>query len=166
MSTGQCRQLVLLCGPAFSGKSTAAEVLRSQFRATVISLDAIMAARGNSPGAGAPVAEWAAAHQEAKRRVADAMCLSSACVAVDDTNCFRFLRDAFRALAQAHNYAVCLIVFRVGEGELRRRRAANEVSSAREPISESVFREHLAAFEWPLADERAITWEEWLAERH
>ncbi|MGZ6097454.1 MAG: isopentenyl transferase family protein, partial [Myxococcaceae bacterium] len=53
--------LLLLCGPAFSGKSTLAGHLARHWSFEVVSLDAINARRGLRGGEGVPDEEWARA---------------------------------------------------------------------------------------------------------
>lgn len=154
------RTLIMVCGPSFSGKSTAARALEAGLGATRISLDDIVRSLGFEPGDGAPDHVWIEAHQKAKRRAGEAMACGSPFVVIDDTNCFRFLRDAFRAVADSNGYATMIVTLTVPMEELQRRRVANDLSKGREPIRDDVFAKHVAGFEWPAHDEGAVEWSE------
>lgn len=148
--------LYLLCGLAFSGKTTLAAALRRRLGGTVVSSDAINARRGLHGGDGLPAEEWARTHRLALAEVEELMRRGVAAVVVDDTNCYRFLRDDYRLLARRHGYAVRLLVLEVPLAELRRRMAANENSRGRRGLQPEVFEEHRRGFEWPGDDERPL----------
>src|SRR4029079_3355962 len=90
--------LYLLCGLAFSGKSTLAAALSRLTGAVVVSLDEINASRGLYGGMGIPDEDWGRTHTEALSLV-EAALRAERSVVVDDTNCFRFLRDNYRQIA-------------------------------------------------------------------
>ena len=92
----------LLSGLSFAGKSTLADRIRRHRPCSVISLDAINSERGlDFGGYGIPAAEW-----EKTQRIACArlhrLLRRGATVLVDDTNCFRWIRDAYRRVAARH----------------------------------------------------------------
>ncbi len=145
--------LVLLCGPAFSGKTTVARALVGRFGHTAVSLDEINARRGLHGGDGIPDAEWARSHELALEQVDRLLRAPTARVVVDDTLCYRFLRDGFRDLAARVARATRLIVLAAPEAEIRRRIAANAPARARRGIDDAVLARHLASFEWPAAGE-------------
>lgn len=147
------RTLVLLCGPAFSGKSTLARAIAGRTRAPVVSPDEINARRGLWGGDGVPTVEWARTHRIALEEAEAHMRDRARLVVVDDTNCYRFLRDDYRAAAARHRYAVRLVVLRFPDDEVRRRLRENEAKAARRGLRPEVFEEHLASFEWPRAEE-------------
>jgi len=104
--------LYLLCGLAFSGKSTLAAALAERLDAKVVSLDEINARRDLWGGDGVADDEWAATHRQALREVEDHMRRGTPCIVVDDTNCYRFLRDDHGELAGEHGYRVRILVLR------------------------------------------------------
>ena len=145
--------LVLLCGPAFSGKSTLARALSTGSGYAVVSFDAINASRGLSGGDGLPEAEWARTFALAQTEVEELLRWPSARVVVDDTLCYRFLRDGFRALAGRSGRECRLVVLRTSEQEIRRRLARNALTPERPGVAGAVLNPHLASFEWPGPDE-------------
>ena len=147
--------LILLCGRPFSGKTTLAGRLAADRGAAEISFDAISLERGLHGGDGLPVAEWAATLAIAKERTA-ALLARSPLVVVDDTLCFRWLRDAFRDLARAAGSESTLVYLDPPEEVLRERMEENRRTQDRRGIQPSVLAAHLAAFEAPAEDEAPI----------
>ena len=145
--------LALLCGPAFSGKTTLAAALAARFGYTRIALDDINARRGLDGGGGIPDAEWARTHALARAEAEALLAHPSARVVVDDTFCYRFLRDAFRAVAANAGRDVRLIVLATTEAEIRARVAAGAraIAPGARAIAPAVLERNLATFEWPEA---------------
>lgn len=150
--------VVLLCGLPFSGKSTLARALAGTCGAHLVVLDDIVRETGIDPGDGAPAEVWANAHQRALSRVMDAISEGHPLVVVDDTNCFRFLRDGFRTAAAYGGYDARLVVLRTPREEIDRRRAESHASADRPSIRDDVFEQVADAFEWPARDEAPIEW--------
>ena len=109
-STVMAIPLFLLCGPAFSGKSTLAAHLSRRWGFRVVSLDEINARRGLHGGRGIPDGEWARTAAEARDEVRALLGHPAARVVVDDTFCFRFLREDFVRLAQEAGRECVLLV--------------------------------------------------------
>jgi len=145
--------LILLCGRPFSGKSTLAAHLVADRGAASVSFDAINLERGLHGGDGLPVAEWVATLDIAKERTA-ALLARHPLVVVDDTLCFRWMRDAFRDLARGADARAVLVYLEPSEQVLLERMAANERTKERRGIARGVLAEHLAAFEAPREDEQ------------
>jgi predicted kinase len=145
-----------MCGLAFAGKSTVARALAASLGAAIVSLDEITRERGLAHGgSGLPAEAWAESHRLATARVA-ALMAGGGDLVVDDTACFRFLRDDWRRLAAAHGYEAALVLVDTPAAEIQARRRANVTAGNREPIDDGVFAAHLASFEWPGADEPVV----------
>src|SRR4051794_31400269 len=121
------RTLYLLCGMAFSGKSTLARAISASRPITLISLDDINHERGLWGGDGIPLEEWENTNLIAQERFAQ-VAKSGTDVLVDDTNSLRWLRDRWRDRAQTHGYATRVVFVDVQVQELLRRRAENAKS--------------------------------------
>jgi predicted kinase len=147
--------LVLLCGRPFSGKSTLAGRLSADHGAAVVSFDAINLERGLHGGEGLPIEEWAKTLEIAKARTATLLAKRPV-VAVDDTLCFRWIREEFRTLARASGARCVLVYLDLPCGDLEARMAANARSGGRPGIQPAVLAEHLATFEPPGEDEGAV----------
>ncbi|HZJ53526.1 MAG TPA: ATP-binding protein [Myxococcaceae bacterium] len=145
--------LVLLCGPAFSGKSTLAAHLSRRWGFRVVSLDEINARRGLHGGQGIPDAEWGRTVGVARDEVRTLLSVPGARVVVDDTLCFRFLRADFARVAAAAGRDSVLLVLGASLEEIRRRIAENARHPVRGSVAPHVLERHLAAFEWPGEDE-------------
>jgi pimeloyl-ACP methyl ester carboxylesterase/predicted kinase len=152
-------KLYLLCGLAFSGKSTLAAAISRELDAVVVSLDEINSSRGLQGGLGIPDAEWARTHEEALRRVESSLRAGRDTV-VDDTNCFRFLRDAYRAVADRFGAATIVIHLDVPVNLALERLRANERSRSRAPVTESILLDLARKFERPAPDETVLVFPE------
>ena len=147
--------LYLLCGLSFAGKSTLAREMTCRAGLVLVSLDAINAARGLAGGLGVPAAEWAVSHRIALARTAEELARGRS-VIVDDTNCFRFLRDDYREVAARHGATVMVVYLPVPAALLRARRSANDESAERPRIADEVFLDLARKFEPPGADEATL----------
>lgn len=162
--------LYLLCGLAFSGKSTLAAVLARRLGARVVSLDAINAERGLDGGLGIPAEEWGRTHAVALERAA-AELRAGRPVVVDDTNCFRFLRDDHRRAADRQGVPTVVIHLDAPFSRVLERLRANDRDPTRPPVTEAVLLELAARFEPPGPDEATLVFptgadpEAWVA-RH
>jgi predicted kinase len=148
--------LTLLCGLAFSGKSTLARRLVAATAVRCVSLDEIIASRGlPSGGEGLPAAEWIAAHRVACERVA-AFAAGGHGILVDDTNCYRWLRDSLRAVVAPYGYETLVVFLDVGPAAVRARVEANRSTAERPGIRTEVLEALIASFEPPAPDERCV----------
>jgi predicted kinase len=142
----------ILCGLSFSGKSTLARRLATEHGAEVVSLDAINEERGVGHGGdGLPVSVWGETLDLALKRVDDLLA-SGRDVVMDDTACYRWMRDRFREVAARRGAEVKLLFLDTPLAEIARRRAA---ATDRRGITDAVFDEHLRTFERPGEDEGA-----------
>lgn len=147
--------LYLLCGLAFAGKSTLATAIAARLDATVVSLDEINAQRGLFGGLGIAAEEWAISHQAALARAEDALARGLP-VVVDDTNCFRFLRDDYRAVADRCGATTVVIFVDIPLSVVRDRLRANDRTRARSRVSEEILLDLARKFEAPAADEPTL----------
>ena len=149
-------RLWLLCGLSFAGKSTLARAIADESGATIISLDAINEQRGvGFGGDGLSPSVWGGTLEIALERL-DAALARHEDVIIDDTCCFRWLRDRYREVAERHACEVLLVHIEVPLAEIQRRRRQNDASNDRRAIRDEIFDQHLATFEWPDPDEGAV----------
>lgn len=152
---GPTRELYLLCGLAFSGKTTLAAALARHLGAAVVSLDEINALRGLHGGEGIPVEEWARSHREALQQVGDLLAAGRS-VVVDDTNCFRFLRDDYRAVAKLHGARTKVLYLDVPLAMVLDRMRENDRTRTRASVTDSVLLDLVDKFEPPNEDENVL----------
>jgi predicted kinase len=142
----------MLCGLSFSGKSTLARKLASEHGASVVSLDALNDERGVGYGGdGLPGEVWGETLALALERI-DHLLAGGRDVVVDDTCCYRWIRDRFREVAERRGAEVSLLFLDTPLAEIARRRAE---ATERRGIADAVFDEHLRTFERPGEDEGA-----------
>jgi predicted kinase len=146
----------LLCGLAFSGKTTLARAIAERLSLAYVGLDEINAERGVQPGgAGLPGKEWERSHAVAESRLASAFASGRGAV-LDDTGCFRWLRDRYRGLAARFGFDTIVVFVDAPLDLIRARIATNLREGTRTGIKEVVFSRHVAEFEPPQPDERAV----------
>ena len=144
--------LYLLCGLAFSGKSTLAAALAERVQGVVVSLDEINAERGLLGGLGIPDEEWGRTHAEALARVEQGL-RAGRPVIVDDTNCFRFLRDNYRAVAERCGVDTKVVYLDCPLSLVQERLRQNEKTLARASVTQSVLLDLVQKLEVPTSDE-------------
>ena len=147
------RHVVLLCGPSFSGKSTLARHLVPRLASHYISLDEINAERGLHGGFSIPAAEWQRTHLLAVSALERALAEGARSVVVDDTNCYRFLRDAYRNAAARFGALVVTVVIRIPPLQLLSRVTLNHEERVRRGVTGPQLEHQIATFEWPAPDE-------------
>ncbi|MGL5077708.1 MAG: AAA family ATPase, partial [Waterburya sp.] len=111
------KSLYLLCGMPFSGKTTLGKSVAKYLDCPYISLDEINEARGLYGGDGIPVEEWEKTHFLAMQQLHSLMPFEQNIV-LDDTNCFRWLRDRFRDYGTQYGYQTTLIFLDVPLAEI------------------------------------------------
>ncbi len=150
------KTLYLLCGLAFSGKSTLAKAMVDYLNCAYVSLDDINKDRGlGFGGDGIPVEEWENTHQIAIGILDNLMQLEQDII-LDDTNCFRWLRDRFREVAKRHNYGTKVIYLDVPLEEIYIRMQMNEQTKKRQGIKKEIFAELIQNFQPPEVDENIL----------
>ena len=146
--------LIIMCGLAFSGKTTVARRIAAALDAVLISLDDINDERGLVGGDGSMTDEdWLETHALARQQTASFLAQNHT-VVLDDTFSHKLLRDEARALAQTNNADFSLIFVETPQETIEARRAQNATTQARRSISDAVFRDHVARFQWPLDEEQ------------
>jgi predicted kinase len=147
--------LIIMCGLPFAGKTTLARALARHLGARVVSLDEINAARGVRGGNGIPTEEWERTHRAALDEAGELLGREDA-VVVDDTGCFRWLRDRYREVARRHGSDSVVIFVQTPVEEARRRLAANTVTGERPGVRSGILEELARTFEPPQPDEPSL----------
>ncbi len=96
--------------------------------------------------------EWERTHHIALQRMRKLVAEREDLV-LDDTNCFRWLRDRYRVFARENGYLVELVYLDVPLQDLQARIFQNSVTAGRHSIEPNIFEEHVRGFEAPEADE-------------
>lgn len=150
--------LYIMCGLAFAGKTTVARALARRLGAIVVSLDEINLERGLRGGEGVPVEEWERTHRIALARTHELM-QAGKDVVIDDTGCFRWLRDRYRGAASLHGFDTTVVFVETPVEEARRRLQANDPGTGRPGVRVEVLESLGATFEPPGADEKVVRFE-------
>jgi predicted kinase len=147
--------LVIMCGLPFAGKTTVARALARRLGARVVSLDEINAARGLLGGDGIPTEEWERTHRAALDEAGVLLARGDAAV-IDDTGCFRWLRDRYREVARRLGRDSVVVFVHTSLDEARRRLAANAVTGERPGVRTEILEELARTFEPPEPDEPSL----------
>jgi len=152
------KSLFIMCGLPFSGKTTLASSIAAKRHAVLISLDEINESRGLRFGGEGAIsqAQWQETHQIALSRLAEALS-SDADIVIDDTNCFRFLRDNYRRLADAAGYRTVVVLVDTSTEEIKRRIFENRITKKRRHVMMDVLDNLITDFQWPTDDESCIS---------
>ncbi len=149
----------MTCGLAFAGKTTLASALAERLGCPRIDLDEINRERGfPDGGAGLPGEVWAESHRIAVERLEGVLAGGGDAV-VDDTCCFRFLRDGYRRAAERRGARPLVLLVRPPVEEVRARRRRNLASGERNHVVDEVFEGLVRSFEWPGEDEEVVAWD-------
>src|ERR1700735_691083 len=146
--------LFLMCGPAFSGKTTLSRQVSNQLGFTLVSYDALLASLGFNQEAMTDQ-NWRELHKRA-RLTAGEILSSGRSVIVDDTFPKRFLRDRFRQVAGEHRAGFLILELVTTETTLRQRTQMNLQTGIRRHVPWQRIEDDLKAFERPDTDERVL----------
>ena len=142
------KTLYLMCGMPFSGKTTLGQSIAQYLDVPYISLDEINEARGLFGGDGIPVEEWEKTHSLAMQQLAKLIKIGVEII-LDDTNCFRWLRDRFRDFASQYGYQTVIIFLDIPLSKIWHRIEKNDRSQTRHRVKKSIVREMAQTFEPP-----------------
>ncbi len=149
-------RVVLLCGPSLAGKTTACARIVEATGAVAVSADAVNRERDLPFGAeGLPQSVWAETFEIVVERLRRHLANGTS-VVVDDTLCFRFLRDRLREETKAAGAKATLLLLAPPIEEILARHARLRALGDRAVLSIEFLRDHLDRFEWPAPDEHAV----------
>ena len=147
--------IYLMCGLAFSGKSTLAARVAERIDACVVSLDQINASRGLHGGLGIPTEEWARSHRQALEQT-EHLLHAGRSVIVDDTNCYRWMREDYRQVAARCGGVSAIIYMDVPVELAMERTRTNQRTRERHPVKVEILADLADHFEKPGADENVL----------
>lgn len=146
----------LLCGPSLAGKSAVATRIAEALSTSVVSADEINAERGLPfGGEGLPESVWAETLRVQVQRFHEALARKRS-VVIDDTLCYRWLRERWRQEAAKAGVKATLLLLAPSNQELLARHAALSRSGKRPVLSAERLQQHLATFELPTPDEEPV----------
>jgi len=157
--------LYIVCGKAFSGKSTLSKMINERFGAEIVGRDKIyfaiekMLELENSPEDdndklwGKDL--WPIAVQGVKNHL-----LLGHSVVFDDVCLRRQQRDELREVARLANSEVKLIYLNIAENILKERKERNKITKERHDVSSVWLADDDKVFETPGADEKPLTYTE------
>ena len=150
--------LIAMCGLSFSGKTTLAKGIARFLGAEYVGLDDINEERGLRGGDGIPNEEWERTSTIAIERIG-ILLNAGRDVILDDTLCFRWLRERYSAVAARHTAQFVLVYVSVPFSEIDRAIRHNETTAQRYPILPDVFEKHAHSFEHPTDDEQPLVYD-------
>ena len=163
------KTLYLMCGMPFSGKTTLGKSIAKYLDSPYISLDEINEARGLYGGDGILVKEWEKTHFLAMEQLRS-LVQSQQDIVVDDTSCFRWLRERFGNFVKQYDYQMIIVFLDISLSIIRKRIEQNEQTQARQGVKQEIIEQMAKTFEPPQPDEKAIEYyanqpiDKWIAE--
>jgi predicted kinase len=159
--------LYIMCGVAFTGKTTLAKAIAASKDAELVSLDAI-----TTEATG--FADDQKAHYRRRKELGldrvISLLAAGKSVVYDSVNTKRKHRDEARAIAVAHGAHAVVVYVDTPEPEQDRRRALNRETSGRHEVSQEDIDKNRRDLEPPSADEHAFVFtpgtdlDSWFAE--
>ena len=163
------KTLYLMCGMPFSGKTTLGKSIAEYLGSKYISLDEINEARGLYGGEGISVEEWEKTHLLAMEQLRSLVQLRQDIV-VDDTSCFRWLRERFGSFVKQYDYQMIVVFLDIPLSIIRKRIDQNELTQTRHRVRQEIIEQMAKTFEPPQPDENAIKYyadqpiDKWIAQ--
>lgn len=139
----------------FSGKTTLGRSIARCLNSPYVSLDEINEARGLFGGDGISIEEWEKTHQLAMQQLGEQM-KSGKDIVLDDTSCFRWLRDRFRNFGSQYGYQTIIVWLDIPLTEIWHRIRKNNETQIRHTVREDIVEEMAKTFEIPQDDEKTI----------
>ena len=155
-AAGVSRQAYLLCGPPLAGKSAFGRRIVERFGAEVCSSDQILDGprpHFSTDGFGEQVMARSLQRQLDALRAFGAVGRSAV---VDDTLCYRWLRDRWRAAARDAGMVPRLLLLAPPRADLLARILPALEGVPRPTLALKRIHRYLDAFEWPADDEDAV----------
>jgi predicted kinase len=156
--------LFILCGEAFSGKSTISEKISEMHKATIIgrnkiyfALDSILALEDTPDEDDDELWEslWSVAVQGAKNQL-----LLGNSVVFDDNCFFLHQREELRSLAKSIGIKAILIYLDIPTDTLKKRKERNKIEKSRHDVPSSWLAEDAQKFERPTENENPLIFTE------
>jgi predicted kinase len=150
------KNLFIMCGLSFSGKTTFAEKLSEKINADIISLDDINMERGlGFGGDGISDTEWGNSFVMSVEKMRELMS-SDKNIIYDDTTCFRWMRDKLVETADEFGYHSKIVFMNISADVIQKRIQGNIISQGRHSIKKEIFEDLRSKFEFPQKDEDFI----------
>lgn len=149
------KRVYLLCGPSLAGKTYLRERMVAALGLRCISFDDLNSKRGLPLGANGQQHEWATTLELALQDLRELLTAGHS-VVVDDTFCYRWLRDRFCTLASQLGATPQILHLAVEPALLRERYETLQASRQRAVLAPAAFAAHLDTFEAPSAGEPAL----------
>ena len=152
--------LFILCGEAFSGKSTLAKKIADTYNAKIIGRDVIYFATENILALENTPDEddgnlwnnlWPLVIQGAKNQL-----LAGNSVVIDDNCLYLAQRDSLRALGKEAGIKIILIYLNASREVIEKRKAENKITKHRHDVPSAWLEEDSKNFERPIPDENPI----------
>ncbi len=147
--------LYIMCGLAFSGKSTLAKVVAKHTGATLVGQDAIWFEQLEQAKQTGKEPTYLSVLGLSKSKVAEALAQGQS-VVFDNTNAGRSHRKEFRQIAKEHNAKAIIVYANTSDDEIKSRQEANKVTKHRHDPSESDMQTVRDHFEPPTQAENVV----------
>jgi predicted kinase len=149
--------LYIMCGQAFSGKSTLAKEIARYADATLVSQNSIWFEKEEEAKVSGQQPDYHAVLEISKQRIRESLKLGKSAV-FDNTNAGFNHREDFRQIANECSAKAVVVYLNTSDEELNKRQEANKITKERHDPNEEEIQKVRDRFEAPTPDENVKTY--------
>ena len=149
--------LYIMCGQAFSGKSTLAKEIAKYANATLVSQDAIWFEKEEEAKHSGQMPDYHAVLEISKQKIREALKQGKSAV-FDNTNAGFNHREEFRQIASECGAEAVVVYLNTSDVELNKRQEINRVTKERHEVNEEEIQKVRDRFETPTSNENVIVY--------
>lgn len=149
--------LYIMCGQAFSGKSTLAKEIAKYINSTLVSQDSIWFEKEEEAKSLDQKPDYYAVLEISKQKIREALKLGRSAV-FDNTNAGFNHREEFRQIANECEANTIVVYLNITDEELMKRRESNRITKERHEVNEEEIKKVRDRFEIPTSNENVIVY--------
>lgn len=147
--------LYIMCGQAFSGKSTLAKDIARYTNANLVSQDSIWFEKEEEAKLSGQKPDYHVVLEISKQKIREAL-KDAKSVVFDNTNASFHHREEFRQIANEYEAKAVVVYLNTNENELKKRQEFNKITMVRHDVKEEEIQKVRDRFEVPTYDENVL----------